>query len=246
MWRSDANQIWDFTAYIHVVGEDGRAIAMSDEVPTIHRFPPRLWRNGDVVIDHRTISIPAGTPAGIYTLQFGSYSPSPDQPVSLYPAGTDKAAAQNRVDIAEVAILPEITAIPEEAQAVQTDFGHSIRLLSILGSNRLSADRQLPITLFWSATRPVEHDYSVSVQILSADGALMAQQDGPLGGALPTSRWPLGDTISDVHLLKVPVSVPANVYTLAVIVYDPVSGERLSPSDNAPDNTLRLREVFIE
>jgi hypothetical protein len=54
------------------------------------------------------------------------------------------------------------------------------------------------IELHWQADGPIPEDYTSFVQILSADGRLLVQQDRPpLGGYRPTSVWEPGELVID-------------------------------------------------
>ena len=61
------------------------------------------------------------------------------------------------------------------------------------------------VTLRWQATAAIQHDYTVFVQVLDADGGVVAQVDRPpQDGSFPTSTWRRGDVIDDVVTLPSP------------------------------------------
>jgi len=84
----------------------------------------------------------------------------------------------------------------------------------------------LLLTLYWrglQGTSPA--NYLVFTHLLSQDGRLIAQHDGPpASGTRPISSWTPGETIADPH----PMTFYDTTYTgpanIAVGLYDPVTG----------------------
>jgi uncharacterized membrane protein len=75
------------------------------------------------------------------------------------------------------------------------------------------------IDLWWSADAPLGTDYTTSVFLLDAAGALVAQHDSfPFDGARPTTSWQAGEVIYDPHMLDVS-GLPPGTYTAAVQIY---------------------------
>lgn len=65
------------------------------------------------------------------------------------------------------------------------------------------------------------------VHVYDAAGALVAQSDGPPGGGLvPQPLWRPGDGLADERVIELG-DLPPGTYTIALGVYDAVSGERL-------------------
>ncbi len=106
-----------------------------------------------------------------------------------------------------------------------------------------SPSPNLPIyqlTLYWHCLAPVQGDYTIFVHVVHADGGpgIFGQQDSPpLHGTYPTSRWRPGQTLADDFELTIRADAPAGAYTLAVGLYDPITGARL-PATDATGNPL--------
>jgi hypothetical protein len=82
-------------------------------------------------------------------------------------------------------------------------------------------------------------DYTVFVHLMSADGRLVAQHDGPpLGGTLPTSDWDKGDTVYDQIDLALPKDVAAGDYSLVLGMYRGDTGARLADANGADTVTV--------
>lgn len=60
------------TVFVHLTAADGRPVATADGPPAGGRFPPALWRTGDLVPDAHAIDA-AGLPDGRYRLTVGWY-----------------------------------------------------------------------------------------------------------------------------------------------------------------------------
>jgi hypothetical protein len=91
-----------------------------------------------------------------------------------------------------------------------------------------------PVEFRWQAMKPPLADYVVFLQLLAVDGQLAAQHDGlPQGGYLPTSHWPVDETIVDRHRLALPPVLSAGDYRLIAGLYDPRDGSRLATSTGA-------------
>ena len=249
LWRADRNQQDDFAGFVHMVDHGGQPITKSDRVPTVYRFPPRLWRSGDVIADHRALDIPTGTPPGVYKLDFGAYMPAEKAVPPLRISEPDGKAEQTRVTIGEVVIRPDMVTIPDGARVVDAEFADSIRLAGILGGERPRADRQLALTLYWSAVARPPGDYAVSVQLLAGDGTLVAQDDGPLGETLRTSLWQPGEIVQGQHLLRIPEAVRPGTYSVEVVLYDPISGARLAITEGGKARSgdmVHIGEMLVE
>lgn len=75
------------------------------------------------------------------------------------------------------------------------------------------------IDLWWSAEQTLPVDYSVSVFVLDANGALVLQHDAfPFENRRSTTSWQANEIIYDPHPLDI-ASLPSGEYTLNVKVY---------------------------
>ena len=111
---------------------------------------------------------------------------------------------------------------------------------------KLRGGQQVRVSLYWEALAAPDAERTVSVRIVDASGAVIAQHDNMPGqGKKPTSWWREGWEIRDVYYITVPAgpeqapSVPGG---LDVVVYDTFSSE-IVPWD---DGTEVLRACRIE
>jgi hypothetical protein len=97
---------------------------------------------------------------------------------------------------------------------------------------RPGRDQALNVTLFWESVKPTDVSYTVFVQLLSPEGRLVTQHDGPPDeGRSPTSGWGAGEVIVDAHEVPIERTLPAGEYRLITGLYEPRSGQRLTLPD---------------
>jgi hypothetical protein len=98
-----------------------------------------------------------------------------------------------------------------------------------LGSREaIALDRgdRVRVSLVWLALEAPQAERTISVRIVDASGAVIAQHDGwPALGTKPTSWWEPGWEVRDVHYLSVPEDSAPGPVRLGVLVYDSYSQE---------------------
>lgn len=76
----------------------------------------------------------------------------------------------------------------------------------------------------WQAVRPIAANYTCLLQVLRADGTILAQRDyegGPGYGFWPTSAWPVGEWLTDRLRIPLPEDNTADeAAALRVVLYD--------------------------
>ena len=168
------------------------------------------------VADERAINVSPGTPPGEY--QISVAVPAPDE--------------DSQGIFVEPIALPRRFATREEL-----DMSHSVDVrladrAALLGYRTTDPDigpgDSIDLTLFWQALEKMKQNYTVFVHLQAADGALVAQQDNqPVAGFYPTSRWVTGEIVRDPYRLTVPQDAPPGPYRLLVGLYDAATGVRL-------------------
>lgn len=102
------------------------------------------------------------------------------------------------------------------------------------------------LKVYWQATARLDRDYTIFTQLFDRTGSLVAGWDSqPLGGYLPTGRWPEGEIITDVVRLPLPADLPAGEYTLVTGMYLLETMERL-PNLTETGDLIRLATVRID
>lgn len=105
---------------------------------------------------------------------------------------------------------------------------------------------ELLLELYWESLQAVQDNYQVFVHILNANDDKLAQRDGqPVQWMRPTSTWRPGERIVDRYGMMLPADLPVGSYTIAVGLYDPVSGQRLPVSAGPRDFAIELGPITV-
>jgi hypothetical protein len=103
------------------------------------------------------------------------------------------------------------------------------------------------LSLRWESLRRVDYNYHVFVHLLDAHGERVAQRDGqPVQWMRPISSWQPGEEIIDHYGLLLTDDLPTGEYTIAIGLYDPVSGQRLPISAGPGDFAIELGPILVE
>ncbi|MBF8282985.1 MAG: PMT 2 protein [Anaerolineales bacterium] len=162
-----------------------------------------------VTLDWRELRVPAETEAGNATLSL--------------PNGAVLARYTIR-SLPFLAVAPDVSVTVEQAlPGVGELVGFSLE------NKVFDRSQPVPVTLVWRAgeTTPGT-SYTVFVQLLSADGQVMAQSDAlPAQGQRPTTTWRPGEYVVDAHpLIFHPEAAPGEG-TLIAGMYDASTQQRL-------------------
>jgi hypothetical protein len=108
----------------------------------------------------------------------------------------------------------------------------------------------IPVRFYWLARRPQAAPASVFVHFYGPDGQLWGQSDKPDPiEFFPTTRWPLGRVLADVHAVELKADAPPGVYRVAVGLWDRATGLRSHPLDAngqpIAEEMLTLTETFV-
>lgn len=97
------------------------------------------------------------------------------------------------------------------------------------------------LELRWQALRPVDHDYTVFVHAVHADGMTWGQEDAkPVDGTLPTIKWTRGQVVLDTHTIQIDVEGPREGYHLEMGLYQSANSQRAF-TDNGADQLILPR-----
>ncbi|MBN1400066.1 MAG: hypothetical protein JXA74_04470, partial [Anaerolineae bacterium] len=104
---------------------------------------------------------------------------------------------------------------PEPSYPLTATFADGIRLTGY--DLEAASDEGLSVSLHWEALGEVLRDYTVFVHLLSAEGELATQHDGP--PPLPTGLWVPDLRLVSVHSLALPADLAPGTYNLRVGLY---------------------------
>ena len=125
------------------------------------------------------------------------------------------------------------------------NFDNQIRLRSYACQRAsLKPGETVRLTLEWEAMRALDEPYKVFVHVLGQNGLPIAQQDNePLNGTYPTTRWQGGERVSDPYAFSLPADLAAGEYQVEVGLYRISDLSRLPVLDE--DQSVVDDKVFL-
>ncbi len=202
-------------------------------------------RPDDLLARQVTLVLPAQLPPGPARLVL-HLSSTDGRPIPFYtgilPLG------QEGLPLGSVEILPRppSQAIPSNATRVEQAWQQAVSLaaFSIETGPTAGPGDTVSVTLYWSGSQPTDQSYKVFVHLLDAAGRLVAQDDSlPGRGARPTTGWLPGEIIADPHPVALPAALAPGSYAVAVGLYEPRSGRRLTRPGGSDLYTLGQIDV---
>jgi len=225
-WQALAPMDEDFSIYIHVFGWHGQPLGQRDSYPGGGTYPTSMWSVGDVVRDTFLVPIRSDAEGPVAAkVEVGLYHLDTMQnlPVVDPRGGT---VGQPIISLVKIAVP---TTPFKPTQPLEANLANRVRLVGCdLEQEQVRPGDELPITLHWQVTSPLDNDYTVFIHLLGAGDRIAGQGDGPpLEGFYPTSFWGVGETLVDRHRLLVHDDAPPGDYRVAVGLYDRATMQRL-------------------
>lgn len=209
-WQSIDTPRKDHMARFRLLDSGGK-IAWEMARPIVTDYPATRWQAGEVNRVIYRLGIPSDLPGGEYSLQVGTE----DRLIAL--TSLHITPREHRYDI------------PTMQQRLNAQFEQGIILLGYdLQATTVQPGSAMTVTLYWQAKQPITTSYKVSVQILSPDLRITAQDDSiPAHWMYPTTAWLPGEIITDEHILTITPDAKPGKYTLIVVLYHELTGQRL-------------------
>ncbi|MGB9872467.1 MAG: glycosyltransferase family 39 protein [Anaerolineae bacterium] len=196
--------------------------SLSVTVPVTPDYPPSRWSPGRLVTQKLSLPFPVETPAGPALLRLTVIGPD-GKPWST-PANQQSISLGNLM----VQRRPVLRHLPSGMRRIRVAFGDAVELRGYRIEGEARPGGTLRLTYIWHARERPPAVYAVFNHLMTADGVLVAQQDGqPQGGRWPTTHWLSGDDVEDHYILAIPSDAPPGPYRLSVGMYDAMTGERL-------------------
>ncbi len=202
-----------YSSYLHLVNKEGQAIAQSDHQPGGVYYPTSLWKEGEIIRDEHTLTIPSIAPLGSYRLLAGMYAREP--------LGED-------LTIGMVGVKRAILTSPGEMEhPLGINLGDRITLL---GYDLQRREKEFILTFYWQARREMGEGYTVFLHLLEGEEIVAQADSQPQDGDYPTSIWDEGEVVIDQHRLTTGELLPGE-YDLWVGIYLLETMERLPVID---------------
>lgn len=217
----------DVYAHARLVDDSNRTLDSVRFWPS-RSTTPAVWQSGQIMVTRESLHVPPWVHAGNLHIEVilteGRQGPS----LPVVEKGSDSS-------LGSVRLGPILCA----GQAIQVDREIvTNRRAEIIGSGIGLAGHQLPqddihagetlvVPLFWQVLEPSLADYTVFVHVVSHQGELVAQFDGPPGGTrFPTSSWKPGQVLLASYPVALPETLAAGHYRILVGLYTWPSLER--------------------
>lgn len=249
-----------YVAFLHLISSDGRGWAGRDGEPFDGAEPTSDLQAGQAITERRGLSVPIGTPAGVYSVRAGLYRRGDNTRLSG-PDGDElelgKVEITNRTGrsgaLASIGGLANLSAswlVREDELA-----GNRTTIQTVDGPQTLTdpidarPGASLRVVLLWE-TEGSREGIKTFVHLLDREGRLVAQHDGdPAEGAYPSSAWQAGAHFSDGHTLTLPGTLTAGEYRLFAGMYgetgsrlEATAGGRRLAGDIVPIRTVKMAE----
>jgi hypothetical protein len=132
--------------------------------------------------------------------------------------------------------------------SLQARIGRQARLLGYdLDTSQAHPGGQVSVTLYWYAEGPMVLPFKVFTHLLSEDGTVAAQDDGPPGkGCCPANTWAAGEVIADEHVIPLGADLSPGALELVTGLYDEPTNVRVPAYDSSGNRLLHDRVLVAE
>jgi hypothetical protein len=242
-WEAIAPTEEDHTVFVHLLGEHDLLVAQRDTFPglgllsTAWLEPDFRWADRYVLPLPATAYTPdqAQIEVGLFNTRTGERSPAIDS--------NGEPSADN-VRFAPVEIQANPGDVPNP---ISVNFGDLMQLTGYDLTRRTARPGEtITLTLYWEALRSMEHNYTVSAQLVDPAQRKAAQHDSwPLDGDAPTGTWKPEQTVVDAIPLTVFPDAPAGPYELRIVVYRQRQGEIVHVPVTPPGGRMQASHMTL-
>jgi hypothetical protein len=234
VWQVAPMVTTNYQVILELLDEQGQ-IASAQTMPLGYQYSTSQWLSGEIVRVIYPISL-RGLGPGEYALRL-RVAELPDAPP--LPLGKIQVAGEAR-----------LFDVPSMQHTVSALLAQEVELLGFdLDQEAYGPGEEPKLKLYWRAVAAPAGDYKVFVHLVAPDGSIAAQSDAvPASWGRPTLGWEPGEIVVDEHRLALPSQASDGTYHLYVGMYDAVTLQRLSLTQDgqlSPDGRLLLGEVTI-
>jgi hypothetical protein len=233
-WRPLIDQPITHDIFLHVVNSRGEGVGQLDGLALTngHR-----WRAGRLTPTTYALQLGDSLPPGPYLLRLGLFNANSGRKLTASQAQGEPAGDQ--VFFGLFYVSQDSAPSPAPRSPAPATFDDRLHLLGFDPpapslDRPLAGETQLNLNLYWQAGAPVDHDYTIFVQLLDNQNQRVAGFDTqPLNGLYPTSHWQANEVVIVPIDVPLPPDLPPGDYRLVAGLYRHDTGERLPAVDGA-------------
>ncbi|MCO6452509.1 MAG: glycosyltransferase family 39 protein [Caldilineales bacterium] len=220
-WEAENPIPADLFVFVQLLDDSGEVVAGVEGLP-VAWYATSQWAPGTILRSLQHLRIPAKLAGGEYRLIAGLFDPQTNERVQW--------DGQDRLDLGRVKVVErahsDTPVSPQHPADLILAGGH--RLLGYDLAMGEGPGSPVNLTLYWQPGGATDLRYSSFVHLLAADETIVSQSDHePANGEHPTTSWIAGEIVTDAHTLTRPLADTSASLSLAVGLYDPVTGARL-------------------
>jgi hypothetical protein len=193
------------------------------------------WQKDELWHHRTTVAVPADAPPGLYRVEVAFFDP---ESLARLPAvQTQSGTPIGDTLILDYLVVDQLDATPARPLNPPANLDNKVTLLgttithgdgTVAATEPFRAGEQVRVQTVWQTTGIMAVDYTAFGHLVGPDGQVATQQDQPpLAGFVPTTRWYPGQIFVDEYVLTLPAAAAPGAYTLHMGMYDPATVTRL-------------------
>jgi mannosyltransferase len=228
-WQASGEIGERYKVFTHVLDSRAHIVGQRDTEPVGGTRLTTTWTEGEIITDNHGLLVLPGTPPGEHQLEIGMYSLETGQRL---PVLDDGEVLGNHILLEPIQVLkadaPPLVETLDMQHRWEVDYG-SLRLLgydvSKLGYEHQPDEPLHPgdivhLTLYWQASRQLDTDFALTLQLLHEGRTPLVSRDvQPVGGAYPPTTWQEGEIVRDQHNLLLPADLLSGRYDFYLQVH---------------------------
>jgi hypothetical protein len=233
----------DYTVFVHLLGEHDLLVAQRDTFPALGLLSTTRLEPGFRWADRYVLQLPATAYAPDKAkIEVGLFNTRTGDRLSAVDAN-GKLSGDN-VRFGRVEIRAGAGDVPNP---ISVNFGDRMRLTGYDLSQRTARPGEtITLTLHWEALRSMEHNYTVSAQLVDPAQRKAAQHDSwPRDGDAPTAAWTPGETVVDAIPLTIFADALARPYSVRIAVYLHQEGEIVHVPVTPPGGRMQANAMTL-